>query len=244
MNRDTSPVEHSVPDDRHLYDPEFRAATIAAVTATSTGWEIEDNKGWSFWVPRHYGVEPHPGDAVRFYGRGIGTVVRGLTINDQMAYYRSEDEERARFEQEMAAHDIERRRLFEENRADHDARIAALPEVFQRRITKFQSANPDFRWKHESYELFSCEQAVLIASTVQTAEALQDFIKADWEAQKLLVPGLSDQHSGNTFGMACRLAHWYLEVPEQVIAEHGALVSLTGCEEYGCLHPETAEAQP
>jgi hypothetical protein len=32
----------------------------------------------------------------------------------------------------------------------------------------------------------------------------------EWDEQKKLVPGLDDGHSGNTFGMACRLAIAYL----------------------------------
>jgi hypothetical protein len=31
-----------------------------------------------------------------------------------------------------------------------------------------------------------------------------------WDEQKSLVPGLDDGHSGNTFGVACRLAIFYL----------------------------------
>lgn len=59
------------------------------------------------------------------------------------------------------------------------------------------------------YNIFCCEQAILI-SELGSKEAIVDFNKQDWKKQKEMVPGLSDDHSGNTFGMACRLAISYL----------------------------------
>lgn len=46
---------------------------------------------------------------------------------------------------------------------------------------------------------------------------------------------ISEGHSGNTFGMACRLAYLYLTEPENVIKLHGALAPLVGSKEYGCV---------
>ena len=73
-----------------------------------------------------------------------------------------------------------------------------------------------------------------------TTEKIKEFHDLSWEEQLKLIP--EDQkeafsgHSGNTFGSACRLANHYLTNQENVILEHGALVYLVGCEEYGCLH--------
>lgn len=137
----------------------------------------------------------------------------------------------------MAERDEERKRAFEETRSDHDRRIAALPDVFQRRLAKFQRTNPDFRWKHEGYELLCCEQGALIADTLKTPEAVQAFSKADNDEQNRLVPGLDQGHSGNSFTFSYRLAFEYLTDPELVVQEHGALTILVGCESYGCPHP-------
>jgi hypothetical protein len=52
------------------------------------------------------------------------------------------------------------------------------------------------------------------------------------------VLGVSDGHSGNTFGCALNLAILYLNEPEFVVKQHGALAVLVGCEKYGCPHEE------
>lgn len=62
------------------------------------------------------------------------------------------------------------------------------------------------------YNLFACEQAILIADSLQSAEKIKEFYNMDWDVQKKMVPGLSDSHSGNTFGMACRIAAVYLPI--------------------------------
>ena len=59
------------------------------------------------------------------------------------------------------------------------------------------------------YNIFCCEQAILI-SELGSKEKIVEFNKEDWNKQKEMVPGLSDEHSGNTFEMACRLAISYL----------------------------------
>jgi len=62
-----------------------------------------------------------------------------------------------------------------------------------------------------SYNSFCCDQAILIAEFLRTKEKILEFHKMeDFDEQKKLVPGLDDGHSGNTFGMSCRLAIAYL----------------------------------
>lgn len=237
------PSENIVADTRWRDDDQYESYTISEVTPTEDGWSIglSDTTGYGghFYAARAYGYEPHAGDTARLYGKGFGYPVRGLVINGTLLYYRSEAEQQAKFEQEMAEADTKRRQEFEQNRADHDRRIAALPDVFQRRIAKFQNARDDFRWQHEGYELFTCEQAVEIANALADPSRVTQFRTWSNEEQKAAVPALSDDHSGNTFGMACRLAHSYLTDPELVVADHGALVGLVGCEAYGCPHPES-----
>lgn len=203
-----------------------------------SGWAMTSDDGWTFYVPAEHGVEPHVGDSVRFYGRGIGYRARGLSIDGRVVFYRTEVEEQDKNDRDIEANNQKRRADFEAVRSDHDRRIAALPEVFRRRLKKFQDASPDFRWKHEGYELMCCEQAVLFAATLKTIEAIGAFHDADWEVAKAQVPGLEDGHSGNSFDFACRLARSYLADPELVYHDHGALAILVGCKDYVCPHPE------
>lgn len=70
-----------------------------------------------------------------------------------------------------------------------------------------ESFNDGFGYE---YNLFCCEQAVIIAETLETKEKIVEFHKADWEIQKKMVPLISEDHSGNTFEMACGLAITFL----------------------------------
>lgn len=113
-----------------------------------------------------------------------------------------------------------------------DAKIAAMPKFFRERIERFRKVMPGFR--HEDYEVFCCEQAILFAEKLQTPEALSAFSQCSPEEQMKIVPGLSKEHSGNTFGQALKLAHISLKEPELLLKMHGACCMLVGCEEYGC----------
>ena len=62
----------------------------------------------------------------------------------------------------------------------------------------------------EGYNRFCCEQGIIIAESLRNKDSIIEFHKMDWNEQKSLVPGLDDGHSGNTFGVACRLAIAYL----------------------------------
>lgn len=60
------------------------------------------------------------------------------------------------------------------------------------------------------YNIFSMEQGIIICEALETKENIIDFSKKDWNEQKALVPGISDDHSGNTFNMAMRFAIAYI----------------------------------
>lgn len=223
-----------------LSDFEFEDKTIKSVRDEGSGYSLEATDGWSLWCAKVEGIVPKAGDTMRLWGRGIGHTVRGIAINGRIVRYETAQEERDRHAREQASRDMERLAKAEANKAANDARVAALPDVFQRRIARFRQGHPDFWWQHQPYELFVCEQAVAIADALRPkgADAVLAFSKLYWKQQKMVVPALDDGHSGNTFGAACRLAHWYLNQPENVVREHGALTPLTGCDEYGCTHDE------
>lgn len=79
---------------KHENDTEFEETKITEVTAyPNGGWNIQREDGWSFFVPAESPVTPNAGDTCRFYGKGIGYAVRGLTIHGEVAFYRTPDEE-------------------------------------------------------------------------------------------------------------------------------------------------------
>ena len=223
-------------------DPDFEVTRIKTVTeerkdGALVGWTIRRSDGWSFYVSAAHGVEPRVGQMARFYGRGIGSVVRGLVIDGREVFYRTAEQEAARHAQWVADQAAKKRRAFEEEggREKLDAAYAGLPIEFQRRLDGFRARNPVFRWEHEPYESFCCVEAVKIARTLGSAALVQEFHAAGGDEQRRLVPELAmDEHSGNTFGMACRLASLYLSSPDLVEQEHGAICPLVGCVELGC----------
>jgi hypothetical protein len=218
-------------------DVEFEESIIDAVRENPDSYELTQN-GWTIGCPKVEGLPaPTVGETMRLYGRGIGHTVRGIVVGGRVYRYLTAAKEKERHEAWCREQEEKREREMIANLSETDRRLAALPPLFQERIAKFQrDGGPEFRRDYEPYELFCCEQAVAIADALHTAEAIVAFHAAPWDEQKRLVPGLSDGHSGNTFGTACMLARAYVEKPEFVAKLHGALTPLVGCEAYGCKH--------
>jgi hypothetical protein len=221
-----------------IIDTDYEDKRIKEVKAEDGGgWQIAFDDGWSFFVKE---LEPKVNGFARLYPKGIGMQVRGLFLRQnesspwEKVFYRTKEEDHERHLKWCDEQEAKRKTEFEASRVDADKRIEALPEPFIARIKWFQSNGLDWRWNHEPYELFVCEQAVEFAKALGTVEKIAEFHKKDWSEQKQMLPALSDEHSGNTFGAACLLARIYLEHPEMLWKAHGALCPLVGCEGYGC----------
>lgn len=87
-------------------DDNFEDTTIAAVRPGANGWSIERADGWSFYVPKDSPVEPKEGMAARFYGKGIGSVVRGMFLDGHKVFYRTEEEQKDHSANELYGKDI------------------------------------------------------------------------------------------------------------------------------------------
>jgi hypothetical protein len=218
-------------------DNEYKEHGITKVSGDrENGWELSLDTGWCFFCPKDSPIIPARGMIARMYPGGFGGTVRGLFINGVKVFYLTDAEQQAKNKQDVIDSNNQKKAEFETNKESYFAKIKTLPECFQKRIAKFQGTNPDYDWKFGDYELFCCEQAVIIANTLKTIEAIQIFHKQSWKEQKITVPALGDGHSGNTFGFSISLAHHYITNQENVIKEHGALTPLVGCKEYGCPH--------
>lgn len=218
-------------------DTEFHETTLKEVRVESDGFAVTGDDGWSFFLPKHTTVTPAAGDTMRLYGRGIGFTVRGAAVNGEVFFYRTESEEKAKHEQWCADEKAKKQADYEANRSDYERRVALLPEQLQKRFAKFAAAKADWWPEFGPYELFCCEQAVAFAAEFPSdPNGLKAWTKLSWDEQKKAVPALSSEHSGNTFGMAARLAYHLLTQPNNAEREHGALVQLVGCKDYGCTH--------
>jgi hypothetical protein len=229
---------------------QYEESTLTAVRLSekATHWEFCTDGAW-LTVERVEGVEPRPGDSVRYYGRGFGYPVRGVDLNGIELYYETEQEYRDRVAAEQLAREVEEKAIADAERPERDARVAALPECFQKRIARFRRNNPDFYWEYEPYEMAACVDAVKIADTLRGDENLQDafetFRKLPWSEQNRAVKTVTGEeldpgHSGDTFGMAMRLAHHYLTDERLVFADHAAIAPLVGCS-CGC--PPVTDAE-
>ncbi|KKM97312.1 hypothetical protein LCGC14_1169340 [marine sediment metagenome] len=222
-----------------LNDNDYEEYILEEVKDQENGWECSFNRGTCFYIPKPSPIVPERAMVVRLYPGGLGFLIRGIFLNGRKVRYLTSEEQDEKNHQDSLLSKEEKRQEFEKGKGDYFERIGLLPEQFQRRIAKFQITNPDFDWDFGSYELFCCEQAVVIAETLKRVTILEAWKDKPFEEQRMECPELSDDHSGNTFGMAVRLAHWWLsDMKEMVVKEHGALTPLVGCKDYGCPHNE------
>jgi len=225
-------------------DTEFEEEIITKVTDEEDYYSIVTENNWCSGVEKKYNIRPIVGTKVRFYGKGLGSPIRGLMLDGKMVFYRTQQEQAEKDEQSTIDYYIDQRQEFEKNKTELDAKYNALPDIFKKRIDKFRRNNPDFRWKYESYEMFVCTEAVKIAEALKTVDAIKSWSGVGnlfnmlpyKEPRKQVL--ISDDHSGNTLNMATLLACLYIENPEGVQRLHGALAPLVGSAEYGCI-PKT-----
>lgn len=117
----------------------------------------------------------------------------------------------------------------------------ALPDAFKARIDFFRNATNTFKYNFESYELFVCQEAAKLTERFPDKQSLKDYIKKLSESTEPFdAKELSRSHSENSLIAMCRLALIYVDSPEQLPTEHGALCGLTKCAEYGCFNPHNA----
>jgi len=199
--------------------------------------------GGSIEIALAPGTEPEVGQVLRLYGLTPEGNMRGLFLAGQRLLYRTVAEQADKERQARAAIDEQMREQFEHERANLDARVANLPPVFQRRIERFRVGNADFRWRFEAIEIFVCEQARLIGDhfRLRGAKALAAWMRAPLRERLRQLPALSPEHDPVTFGAACALARAYVWDPLLMAKAHGALVTVVGCEAYGC-HPKEGRA--
>jgi hypothetical protein len=223
------------------YDKFGEPQEVTKVTERDKYWDTMC-EGIGFGLNKEYGVEPKVGDMIAFSPEAIlGCEVSGVKINDELVFHKSKRELEEEHKQRVADQTKTKKEKFEEDKESLDKQYDNLPDVFQKRLDKFRTNNPDFRWEFEPYEMFCCEQALLISGKLTEADKVKEFSKLDYDEQKKMIPELSDEHSGNTFGMSCKLAYIYLKDPDSVIKLHGALASLVGSEAYGCVSKEEIE---
>lgn len=207
-------------------DSEFYENVLEKVEDEDDNWAITV-RGATTWIPKIEGFEPKAGMNIRIYGRGFGYPVRGVFIDGHQFKYMTIQQADEAHQKWVDNLHKERQEAYEKDKVAIETRFKALPEFFRSRLQGFRDADPKFIWDEEPYEMFCCEQAVVIADALKKSgpeiqsiskegwgkyyqETITAFMRASSAEQRKLVPGLSDEHSGNTFGGACQLAYRYL----------------------------------
>lgn len=75
-------------------DDQFSEETVTEVETHDDGWVIKYDGAWCFAVPKDSPVTPAVGMTARFYGKGTGSRVRGLFLNGEKVFYRTEAEDK------------------------------------------------------------------------------------------------------------------------------------------------------
>lgn len=184
-------------------------------------------------LSKSYGIIPKVGDMLTVHTKGSSFgAIRGMDLNGETVFYKSDEKIEAERIQWLEENEQKKQEKFKKNKTKMDAQYEALPIPFQRRIAAFRKSNERFRVDLEAYELFCCEQAVLIADSLDNPELIKEFKEKTWDEQIEIIPKLDDGHSGNTFNMSCYLAYWYLKDQTQIIEIHGGLAAIVGSDKY------------
>ena len=211
---------------------------ITNVVECEDGYSITQDCLGCF-LSKSYGVVPKVGDKLTVHTKGgaFGNI-RGMDLNGVKVFYKTDEELENERVEWLRKNEENKQQKFKENVAIMDEQYNALPDCFKQRIDRFRNNNERFRIDYEEYELFCCEQAIVIAEACKTPEGIKEFSSKKWEEQLAQAPKLSHDHTGNTFGAACKLAYWYLCNPENVVKQHGSLSPLVGSAEYGDIEKE------
>lgn len=211
----------------------YEIGKIDEAKAEGIFYQIKFDNNSVVFLKKKYGIVPKAGDTIEVYGE-MGHTIQGMCINGKTAFFNGEIGLKIDHKKYCRNMDSRRKREFKKSIDTLDAKYNSLPDVFKKRLDILRRNNPKFRWKFEPYEMMCCVDAVKIAAICGTKEKVIEFSKAGCEEQFKLVTNLTDGHSGNSFGMAVRLAYHYVSDPELVWMEHGAMCPLTGCKDYGC----------
>lgn len=192
-------------------------------------------------------ADPEPGDRLVTYGKGFGFTVDGYDLRDTALVYRTQEEQEEERQRWLDEREQQKQARWAETKGVLLSEYEALPEGLRKRVDRFVANCPNDWWvEFGGYEMCGLNVAVLIAEQAKLADdpiaAVDAFYTLPWEEQKERVPGCDVADSGNLFGYACMTAKALvepdLELREKILEwGHGAMVTLTGCEEYGCIAP-------
>lgn len=176
------------------YNGKGSTVTCEGLTTYLAGREVKTGDEITYW----------DGNAALY----LGSLRHGWAHNGELVEWLTPYERIAKRVAGLAEHDRRNRERLERGAEKRAKDYAALPEPLRVRIDRFVAARSDFWINSGDYELFCCTEAVKIAEhlrpLVEAGREPGEFHDLPWDKQ--VAAGVSDGHSGNTFGGACRLA--------------------------------------
>lgn len=125
-------------------------------------------------------IEPRVGDRLRLYGLG-GTDNHGIQINEDVVFYRDQDQRSAYRRRQMENDAARSSREYTLTADERAAQYAQLPAPFRRRIDDIRSKS-DFQVFQETEELFILTEATKVALYCRSlAAAENDLPRHQWE---------------------------------------------------------------
>ena len=124
---------------------------------------------------------------------------------------------------------------------DYQKRKQALSYPLQDRLSGFERRNLSFVSTFGDYELAVCEQAEIIANSLEDPLIFPWWWELSWKDKYFYIPKLDDTITLEALQEAVNLAYALLTNPNLVPQMHGALCRAVGCQVYGCFSQEEDE---
>ena len=117
--------------------------------------------GWTTSMPWPISPRPKVGMMIRVWSTGNQNHGVTLIEGDRFVpvYYKTKREMDVEHAAWIAEHQKDQRQRFVEGVSRLDTEYEKLPGPLKRRIDRFRSEDPDFRWKDEAYEMAACAEA-------------------------------------------------------------------------------------
>lgn len=207
-------------------------------------FSVLTDSGFAFFVENKNNYTlPQVGDNIRVFGKGqIGYPIRGALSNGNLYFYLTPEQVEENHKKYLKNIKEEKERKWSENKESFYERLNKLPVQFKERI-QFFMRNENWAKEFGEYELFVCEEALKIFDKLKEESEIARFQGLLFKDQRELIPELSEDHSGNTFGAAICFAIAYSKIINgdnsiNIRELHGVLCPLVGCDEYGCYAAE------